>query len=144
MTRLAMHAAIADALVAQAQMAHPHECCGILIGNLPDDRSGDGNGSPTCITGIIPARNIHPQPETHFEIDPQPLVDAHRHARSGGPSVLGYYHSHPTGKAAPSSTDQAQAAGDGAIWAIIAHDTIGWWEDAPSGFSALPYPAVVA
>ena len=94
-------------LRAEAEAVHPLECCGILSG--------------TCgrITGIIPARNVHPEPARHFEIDPQTLVDAHRSARSGGPQVAGYYHSHPNGLAMPSATDRDSAAPDGAIWAYF-------------------------
>ena len=115
------------ALLAEAGQAHPHECCGILL--------GEGGH----ITAIRPARNVHPEPARHFEIDPQALVDAHRAARSGGPQVLGYYHSHPNGLAEPSATDRALAAGDGAIWAIIAAGRITFWRSGDAGLEALPY-----
>ena len=63
--------------------------------------------------------------------------------RAGGPEVLGYWHSHPSGSPEPSATDRAQAPGDGRVWAIIAPDgsggTIGWWRDAPGGFVPLSY-----
>jgi len=116
----------------EARRAHPRECCGILL--------GDG----TTITAALPAANVHPAPHTHFEIDPRALVDAHRAARSGGPQVLGYYHSHPTGRPEPSATDRAEAAHDLSVWAIVADDAIGWWRDAPDGFAALPYAAIDA
>ena len=118
---------VMDELLAEAEQAHPHECCGILL--------GEGEH----ITAIRPARNVHPEPARHFEIDPQALVDAHRTARSGGPQVLGYYHSHPNGLAEPSATDRALAAGDGAIWAIIAAGRITLWRSGDAGFEALPY-----
>lgn len=118
---------LVDALLAEAAAAHPAECCGILLGE------GDG------ITAILPARNVHPHPMRHFEIDPQALIDAHRTARSGGPRVLGYYHSHPNGVARPSATDRAMAAADGAIWAIIAAGRITLWRSGDAGFEALPY-----
>ena len=104
-------------MLAEAQRAHPLECCGVLLG------SDDG------VTGSLPARNVHPDPARHFEIDPQVLIDAHRAARSGGPRVVGYYHSHPNGLARPSATDSALAANDGAIWAIIAVGRITLWRD---------------
>ena len=113
---------VMDALLAEAGGAHPHECCGILAG-------GDG-----LIDAVKPARNVHPAPATHFEIDPQALVDAHRRARAGGPSIAGYYHSHPTGSAKPSATDRAMAPGDGRIWAIIADGDVQFWRDDPDGF----------
>ena len=98
-------------------------------------------GEGERITAATPAANVHPDPETHFEIDPQALVDAHRQARQGGSQVLGYYHSHPNGFARPSATDAAMAAGDGAIWAIIAADGVTFWRDGGAGFTPLPYEA---
>lgn len=109
----------------EARSVAPRECCGILL------------GEGACITQAIPAANIHPQPQTHFEIEPQALIDAHRAAREGGLQVLGYYHSHPTGDPRPSITDQAMAAGDGRIWAIAAGSRIGWWRDGAEGFEAV-------
>jgi len=60
--------------------------------------------------------------------------------RKGGPQVIGYYHSHPTGPAHPSQTDRAMAAGDGMIWAIIgAEGEITFSRDGADGFEALSY-----
>jgi proteasome lid subunit RPN8/RPN11 len=69
------------------------------------------------------------------------LIAAARAARGGGPRVMGCYHSHPSGIAAPSSTDAAMAAHDGKLWAIVAGGAIGWWLDDVAGFQALPSPA---
>ncbi len=114
-------------LHAEAARAHPHECCGILL------------GAGYRIAAIRPARNVHPDPARRFEIDPQALVDAHRSAREGGPQILGYYHSHPNGRSEPSATDRAQATGDGRIWAIVAGNDVTLWRDAKTGFSPLSY-----
>lgn len=104
---------VIKALSRAAEASHPQEACGILTGE--DDQ----------ITGFVEARNVHATPETHFEIDPQALIDAHRSARDGGPQVIGYFHSHPCGPAAPSPTDEEVAAKDGAIWAIAAKRELG-------------------
>ena len=113
-------------LLRDAARAGPHECCGLLL------------GEGATVHTAQPAANIHPHPADHFEIDPAALIAAHRAARSGGPQVLGYYHSHPNGRAEPSATDQVQASGDGRIWAIIAAGEVSWWRDAPHAFEALP------
>lgn len=101
---------VLEQMHAAARTAHPKEACGILL--------GEGRR----ITDFREAQNIHPTPETHFEIDPQALIDAHRGARGGGAQVIGYFHSHPTGPARPSATDIAMAsavsANWGSIWAI--------------------------
>ena len=117
-------------LIAAARAAHPHEACGLLM------------GEGASITAIIPAANIHPSPQTHFEICPQTLIDAHRAARAPGAlQILGYYHSHPAGTAQPSATDRRCAAGDGRVWAIIAGDEVRLWEDGEDGFAPLSFAA---
>jgi predicted GIY-YIG superfamily endonuclease/proteasome lid subunit RPN8/RPN11 len=116
------------AMRAHAAAAHPHEACGILL------------GEGARITAAVPTANVHPAPETHFEIDPQALIDAHRAARSGAaPQVVGYYHSHPHGPPEPSATDRASATGDGRIWAIVAGEETRFWKDGKQGFAALSF-----
>lgn len=115
---------------AAAAAAHPQEACGLML--------GEG-------ARIIAARetaNVHPAPATHFDIDPQALINAHRAARAGGAQVLGYFHSHPTGAAEPSATDRAMAAHDGRIWAIIAGDEVRLWRDGDGGFVALSFTII--
>jgi len=106
---------------------HFREACGILL------------GQDIKITQYIDATNVHPQPQTHFEIDPQALINAYRMERGGGLQVLGYFHSHPSGPAKPSKTDQEMAAGDGKIWAILGGNEVMLWRDAPEGFEPLSY-----
>lgn len=116
---------------AAAEAAHPQEVCGLLL------------GEGARIESAVPTPNIHPQPATHFEIDPQALIDAHRAARgAGGPQVLGYFHSHPVGRPVPSATDRAMAAHDGRIWAIIAGSDVRFWRDDSTGFVALPFTII--
>ena len=115
------------AILEAAAQAAPAEACGILLGQ--DDR----------IDAAIPTANVHPDPLRHFEIDPAALIAAHRAARSGGPQVVGYYHSHPAGRPRPSATDRAQAGGDGRVWAIVCDGDVTFWRDDACGFAALPY-----
>jgi proteasome lid subunit RPN8/RPN11 len=110
----------------EAAQAHPRECCGLLLGH------------GARIAEVRRCANVHPQAERHFEIDPSALIAAHRAARSGGPQVLGYYHSHPSRDASPSPNDRACAGGDGRVWAIVAGEAVGWWRDTADGFVALP------
>jgi proteasome lid subunit RPN8/RPN11 len=118
------------AMRAAARAAHPREACGILLGERGQ------------ITAVCETANVHPTPATHFEIDPQALIDAHRAARAGGAAVVGYFHSHPAGQAVPSATDKACAARDGRIWAIIAGDAIRFWQDGEEGFAALSFTII--
>ncbi|MDN3646133.1 M67 family metallopeptidase [Pontixanthobacter aestiaquae] len=119
-----------EALRNEANKTHPNECCGILLGAAGE------------IAQIQPATNVHPTPETHFEIDPATLIAAYKIEREGGPNVIGYYHSHPKGLPEPSKTDQASAAGDDKVWAIIGCDKIRFWRDGPVGFKPLSYEVV--
>ena len=117
-----------------AARAHPAEACGLLLGQV----LGEGRR----ITHFIETQNVHPSPQTHFEIDPAALIAAHKAAREGGAAVLGYFHSHPTGEASPSVTDSAQSAGDGAIWAIAGGADIAFWRDDPQGFVRCNYTVI--
>ena len=121
---------VVEAMQSAALAAHPHEACGILL--------GEGKR----IVGFIATRNGHTEPATHFEIDPQALIDAHRAAREGGPQVVGYYHSHPVGPAEPSQTDRAMASGDGRIWAIVADGGVSFWQDSLNGFAVVSHELI--
>ncbi len=119
------------AILAAATEAAPSEACGLLLG--PETQIA------THIETAQPAANVHPDPTRHFEIDPAALIAAHKAARTGGPAVAGYFHSHPNGLARPSATDAAMASGDSRIWAIAASGVVTLWRDTPSGFEALSY-----
>lgn len=78
-------------------------------------------------------RNVAPDPKSAFEIDPADLIAAHRAARNGGPSIAGYYHSHPTGAARPSARDAASAEADGKLWLIVAGKRRGLYRTLENG-----------
>lgn len=114
-------------LLAEAEKAAPQECCGLLFGA---DRQ---------VNAIGTAANVSPQPLVRFEIDPAALFAAHRASRAGGPELIGYYHSHPSGHPVPSATDCEHSTGDLRIWAIIAGGQVAFWRDSEDGFSPLCY-----
>ncbi|HKT86565.1 MAG TPA: M67 family metallopeptidase [Novosphingobium sp.] len=111
-------------LRAEAARSAPRECCGVLLGR------GDR------IEEVMPAANLAERPEIRFEIDPVVLLAAHKAARAREVQVIGYYHSHPSGRAVPSPTDRERASGDGRIWAIVAGDEVAFWQDTDHGFEA--------
>ena len=121
-----------ETMVADAAQSAPREACGLLLGH------------GMRVAGAQPAGNVALEPNRHFEIDPQALIDAHRASRGGGPELLGYYHSHPEGPLEPSATDREHAAGDGRIWAIVAHGMVRFWRDGEAGFEPLSYLLVDA
>lgn len=128
--RLEVTMAAIRQMLAECVSAAPHEACGLLL------------GEGARVTQARPAVNVASDPSRHFEIDPQALIDAHRAERTGGPRVIGYYHSHPNGPAEPSATDRAQAAHDGRVWAIIADGEVRFWRDGDDGFAPLSYACV--
>lgn len=104
--RVRIFSTAAEQIAAHARREHPREACGLLLGN------GDR------IELAIAAENVADDPERAFEIDPALLLQVHREARGGGPSLLGWYHSHPNGRAEPSAADAARASENGRIWLI--------------------------
>ncbi len=107
---LEVSSAVLTLMRAEAMYHAPREACGVLLGR--DNR----------IEQCLPTINVHPQPLSHFEIDPRALIACHKAAREGGLQVIGYYHSHPNGAAEPSAIDQQMAARDQSYWAIVAHE----------------------
>ena len=101
-----------ERMLAETQRAHPLECCGLLIG-----RAQEGAAR---VEEVVPAANVAEAPERAFEIDPRTLIQAHRSARERGETILGWYHSHPTGLAVPSACDAERAAENGKVWIIVA------------------------
>jgi len=126
-----------EAMVAEAAQAAPGEACGLLLG--PSNRDGGER-----IEQARPAANVALDPARHFEIDPQALIDAHRAERGGGPQLLGYYHSHPSGPPEPSKTDREMASGDGKVWGIVAQGLVRFWRDGEDAFEPLSYSQVEA
>ena len=96
------------------------EVCGLLLGM-------DGT-----VTDILPAANVASDRALRFELDPAVLFAAHRHARSGGPQVVGHYHSHPNGSTLPSAEDAASAV-TGQLWLIVAGDGMALYEAIDQG-----------
>ncbi|MDE0878447.1 MAG: M67 family metallopeptidase [Sphingomonas bacterium] len=97
------------------------EICGLLF------------GKPDRITEIAPCRNVATNPDRRFEIDPGALIAAHRAARTGGPAIVGHYHSHPSGDPVPSPRDAEAAIDEGAIWFIVASGRVRAWRAITGG-----------
>ncbi|KRC82882.1 peptidase [Sphingomonas sp. Root241] len=95
--------------------AAPREACGLLFGAA--DR----------ITDWQAVENVAEEPERRFEIEPSALFAALRAERAGGPKIIGYWHSHPSGDATPSITDAAMAQPDGKLWLIVAREGEKLW-----------------
>lgn len=85
-------------MVRHARRDAPRECCGFLI--------GDGRR----VTSIVEVANVSPG-LTRYRVDPREHIALRRALRQDprGVAIVGVYHSHPAGPAAPSETDIAEA-----------------------------------
>lgn len=114
-----------------AAVAAPgEEVCGLLLG-----QSGQ-------VQALLPARNVARNPSHSFEIDPATLLRAHREARGAGRRVIGHWHSHPNGRAEPSTRDAARAIENGQIWLIVAGGDITAWAARATGGAAASFDPV--
>jgi proteasome lid subunit RPN8/RPN11 len=105
--RCGISSALLERLVRDAEAAGPIEICGLLL------------GEPGLIAGLAPVTNAHPEPGRGFALDPAGHVQAARAAREAGKTVVGHYHSHPSGNARPSQADAARAQEQDVYWMIV-------------------------
>ena len=104
------------AIEAAAEDAYPEEACGLLVGRCEP-------GGACRISAVEASANVAEPPRTRrFEVDPKLRLRLERALRDGPESVVGVYHSHPDGSAAPSDTDLAMIFEPALIWLITAVD----------------------
>ncbi len=97
-----------------ARTAAPHEACGLLLGRAEPGRF--------VLTACVPSQNIASDPIRRFEVDPAVRLRVQREARGGGEPMIGLYHSHPAGSAAPSAVDRRCLHEPGLVWLITGPD----------------------
>lgn len=103
-------------MLAEAAATPEREVCGLLFGVADEE-----------VTTIRPCANVAADPAKTFEIDPASLIAAHKAQRSGGPVLIGCYHSHPNGAGEPSLRDRKAAGGKQRLWLIVADNRIRAW-----------------
>lgn len=106
-------------IFAHALAHYPVECCGLLVGQ------GDEVQTAAAV------RNLRAGDRgDRFELDPVEHVRVWEAARAAGKAVIGCYHSHPDGQAAPSSIDRdlARAFGGPFGYLVVAVDEVGAYE----------------
>lgn len=74
----------------------PNEACGILAGK-------DGS-----VEKVYTMKNAKPGP-AYYEMDPEEQFQVMKEIRQAGLAMVGMFHSHPTGRAYPSSVDVEKA-----------------------------------
>jgi len=91
------------------EQTYPHECCGILLGELGDNRRE--------VHRLLPIDNDREDAARHnrYTIPPRAYLQAERTARDAGLEIVGFYHSHPDVAAEPSAYDLEHA------WPVYAY-----------------------
>jgi proteasome lid subunit RPN8/RPN11 len=100
-----------EALRQHGGETYPHECCGVLLGEM--------NGENRRVTSIARCSNTRTDsPRNRYHIDPRELVRIQRQGRERGEDIVGFYHSHPDHPARWSATDLAEAHWFGCSYVI--------------------------
>lgn len=91
-----------NALRAHGEETYPHECCGVLLGQM--------DGDTRVVTSTARAGNTRTDSaHNRYHIDPKDLIRIQREGRDRGEDIVGFYHSHPDHPAQWSKTDFAEA-----------------------------------
>jgi len=100
------------ALRAHGEETYPHECCGILLGQIDEDGT-------RIVSAIARAANTRiDSPQNRYHIDPKELIRIQREGRNRGEDIIGFYHSHPDHPAQWSQTDLVEAHWFGCSYVI--------------------------
>jgi len=91
-----------DEIRRHGEETYPHECCGILLGQM--------KGDERAVTSIARCGNMRQDsPRNRYSIDPGEQIRIQREGRERGEDIIGFYHSHPDHPAHWSQTDLAEA-----------------------------------
>jgi proteasome lid subunit RPN8/RPN11 len=91
-----------DSLRRHGEETYPHECCGVLLGQV--------DGDARTVTSVARCGNTREDsPQNRYHIDPKELIRIQREGRERGEDIVGFYHSHPDHPARWSATDLAEA-----------------------------------
>lgn len=100
------------AIARAAEEAYPEECCGLLVGTI--------EGARRRVTRVAPSANVaEGDRRKRFEVDPRLILKFQRELRGGAERLVGHYHSHPDGPAAPSATDAKEIWEPDLAWLIV-------------------------
>jgi len=77
-----------DSIRQHGEETYPHECCGVLLGQM--------DGDARVVTSIARAGNTRLDSlHNRYNIDPKDLIRIQREGRERGEDIIGFYHSHP-------------------------------------------------
>ena len=101
-------AAVRDAMIRHARRDRPLECCGLLL------------GSRRRVSHAVAMPNLEVS-VSRYRIDDAAHIEMRRIVRRIAPplSIVGVYHSHPAGDAAPSDRDVREAMYPDWVYMIV-------------------------
>lgn len=99
--RLLLAADVVAGIEEDLEQRYPREGCGVLLGRLEGDRRE--------VTGAVTAKNVWDGRADRYQVDPDFLGRLMTEEADGGPTILGFYHSHPDVDPEPSATDRELA-----------------------------------
>jgi proteasome lid subunit RPN8/RPN11 len=104
-----------EGLRKHGEETYPHECCGVLLGEVSDGHK--------MVRAVVRCANTRADsPHNRYHIDPRELIRIQREARERELDVIGFYHSHPDHPARWSQTDLAEAHWLGCSYVITSVD----------------------
>lgn len=93
----------AGAIRRHGEEEFPHECCGVILGDL--------DGDLRIVRELRPLSNVHEEGhERRYLVSPDQMFALLREERKTGRKILGFYHSHPDHPAEPSVYDRDWAS----------------------------------
>ena len=101
-----------DSLRQHGEETYPHECCGVLLGQMNED------GVRTVTSAARAGNTRTDSAHNRYNIDPKELIRIQREGRARGEDIIGFYHSHPDHPARWSQTDLAEAHWFGCSYVI--------------------------
>ena len=104
-----------DAVRQHGEETYPHECCGVLLGQIDGDIK---TVTTTARAGNTRTDSAH----NRYNIDPKELIRIQREGRDRGEDIVGFYHSHPDHPARWSVTDLSEAHWFGCSYVITSVD----------------------
>jgi proteasome lid subunit RPN8/RPN11 len=100
-----------DELRRHGEETYPHECCGVLLGQM--------DGGERVVTSVARCSNTREDsPHNRYFIDPRELIRVQREGRDRGEDIVGFYHSHPDHPPRWSPTDLQEAHWIGCSYVI--------------------------
>jgi proteasome lid subunit RPN8/RPN11 len=120
-----------ERLKSWTRAAAPDEACGVFLGH----RAEEPTGARVEVVEVLLGRNLATAAARAFELHPEDHLAAELAAQAAGLEVVGVWHSHPNGTAAPSAADRADAW-ESWVHAIVGRSGAGELEVRAFGFAA--------